>query len=90
MNLTGGIILYAVLWFLALFVLLPFGEKSQAEAGEVVPGTPAGAPANPALKRKLLWSTAIAAVLWAGIAWLILGGVVTREDIEALGDWARR
>ena len=90
MNLTGGIILYAVLWFLALFVLLPFGEKSQAEAGEVVPGTPAGAPASPALKRKVLWSTAIAAVLWAGIAWLIFGGVVTREDIEALGDWARR
>lgn len=90
MNLTGGIILYAVLWFLALFVLLPFGEKSQAEAGEVVPGTPAGAPANPALKRKLLWSTAIAAVLWGLIAWLILGGIVSRADIEALGEWARR
>ena len=33
MNLTGGIVLYAVLWFLTLFVLLPIGQVSQAEAG---------------------------------------------------------
>ena len=90
MNLTGGIVLYTVLWFLTLFVLLPFGEKSQAEAGEVVPGTPEGAPANPALKAKMIWTTIIAAVLWAVLAWIILGGVVTRADIEALGDWMRR
>ncbi|HRM75743.1 MAG TPA: DUF1467 family protein, partial [Paracoccus sp. (in: a-proteobacteria)] len=37
MNLTGGIVLYAVLWFLVLFVLLPFGQKSQADVGEVTP-----------------------------------------------------
>lgn len=89
MNLTGAIVLYAVLWFLTLFVLLPFGEKSQAEAGEIVPGTPAGAPSNPQLKRKAIWATIIAAVLWAVIAWVILGGVVTRADIEALDAWAR-
>lgn len=82
MNLTGAIVLYAVLWFLVLFVLLPIGEKSQAEAGDVVPGTPAGAPHAPALKKKAIWATVIAAVLWAGCAWLILGGVFTREDVE--------
>ena len=89
MNLTGGLVLYTVLWFLTLFVLLPFGEKSQAEAGEVVPGTPAGAPANPALKKKAIWATIIAAMLWAVIAWVILGGVITREHIEALYRWTR-
>ena len=35
MSLTGGIVLYSVLWFLVLFVLLPFGQQSQADAGEV-------------------------------------------------------
>ncbi len=89
MNLTGGIVLYAVLWFLTLFVLLPFGERSQAEAGHVVPGTPPGAPENPALKRKILWSTVIAAAIWGVIAWIILGGIVTRADMEALGHWLR-
>ena len=89
MNLTGGIVLYAVLWFLVLFVLLPIGQVSQAEAGEIVPGTPAGAPANPRLKQKMLWATAISAILWAGCAYVILGGVITREDIMQLDQLVR-
>ena len=82
MNLTGGIVLYAVLWFLVLFVLLPFGQKSQADVGEVTPGTPAGAQHAPKLKKKMIWATVIAGVLWGIIAYVILGGVITREDIE--------
>lgn len=85
MNLTGGIVLYAVLWFLVLFVLLPIGQKSQAEVGKITPGTPAGAPHEPKLKKKALLATLIAAALWAVIAWIILGGIITRADIEA---WA--
>lgn len=83
MNLTGGIVLYAVLWFLTLFLLLPFGHRSQADAGEVVPGTPAGAPHDLRLRRKLIWTTVIAAVLWAGCFYLIEGGVFTREGVES-------
>lgn len=81
MNLTGGVILYTVLWFLTLFVVLPFGQKSQAEAGRVVPGTPAGAPADPRMKRKLIWTTMISAALWVVIAWVIFSGAVSREDL---------
>ena len=83
MNLTGGIVLYAVLWFLTLFVVLPIGQKSQAEAGEIVPGTPAGAPANLLLRRKLILTTLFATAVWGIIAWLILGGVVTRAQLES-------
>ncbi len=85
MNLTGGIVLYAVLWFLVLFVLLPIGQKSQADVGHVVPGTPAGAPHEPKLKRKMIIATLIAAVIWGIIAYVILGGFITREFIEGLG-----
>ena len=46
MNLTGGIVLFAVLWFLTLFIVVLIGQRSQQDAGEVVPGTPAGAPAD--------------------------------------------
>jgi predicted secreted protein len=59
---------YAVLWFLALFCLLPIG------LGEVDPET--GAPLNPQFKRKALWATGIAAVAWivfylfVGFGWL--------------------
>ncbi|AUH34458.1 DUF1467 family protein [Paracoccus tegillarcae] len=88
MNLTGGVVLYAVLWFLVLFIILPIGARSQADAGKVVPGTHASAPDNPQLKRKALWTTLIAAVIWGFCAWIILGGVITREDMEALGRWS--
>lgn len=84
MNLTGGIVLYAVLWFLVLFVLLPIGQKSQADMGEVTPGTPAGAPYNPPIKKKVVQATVITTVLWGILAWIILGGIITRADITAV------
>ncbi|AXC48614.1 DUF1467 family protein [Paracoccus suum] len=84
MNLTGGVVLYAVLWFLVMFVLLPIGQRSQADMGEVVPGTPAGAPHEPALRRKALWTTVITTILWGIIALVIFKGGITRADI---GTW---
>ncbi|ABL70269.1 MULTISPECIES: DUF1467 family protein [Paracoccus] len=86
MSLTGGIVLYAVLWFLVLFVLLPIGQQSQADVGQVTPGTPAGAPHEPKLKKKVLWATLIAALIWGVIAYVIVAGVITRADLEA---WTR-
>lgn len=88
MNLTGAVVLYAVLWFLTLFVLLPIGQRSQADMGEVTPGTHAGAPHDARLPRKMKWATLIAAVLWGIIAYVILGGVITRADLLGLGRWA--
>ncbi|VDS07060.1 hypothetical protein PARHAE_00232 [Paracoccus haematequi] len=84
MNLTGGIVLFAVLWFLTLFIVVLIGQRSQQDAGEIVPGTPAGAPADLRLKGKLIWTTVIAAIIWAVIAYVILGGLITRADIENL------
>ncbi|RDW13944.1 DUF1467 family protein [Paracoccus thiocyanatus] len=86
MSLTGAIVLYTVLWFLVLFVLLPIGQKSQADVGEVMPGTPAGAPHEPKLKKKALWATLIAALIWAVIAFVIMADIITRADLEA---WTR-
>ena len=84
MNLTGGIVLFAVLWFLTLFIVVLIGQRSQQDAGEIVPGTPAGAPADLRLRGKLIWTTAITAIIWAAIAWVILGGLITRADIANL------
>lgn len=81
MNLTGGIVLYAVLWFLTLFIVVLIGQKSQAEEGEIVPGTPAGAPANLPIKRKLIQTTLVTTVIWGLIAWVILSGVISRDEL---------
>lgn len=86
MNLTGGIVLYAVIWFMVFFVVLPLRFVSQDEAGHVVPGTPASAPQDPRLRRKALITTGVATVLWAVIAAVILSGVITIQDL----DWFNR
>ncbi len=85
MNLTGGIVLFAVIWFLVFFIALQIRPKSQADVGEVVPGTPAGAPAEVHLKRKVVATTMIAIVLWSVIASVILSGAVTLRDIDWFG-----
>ncbi len=47
---------FVVLWFLALFALLPIG------IGDCDPAT--GAPTSPHLARKAVYATIIAALLW--------------------------
>jgi len=46
MSIGTGFALYFLFWWLCLFVVLPFGVRSQAESGNVVPGTEPGAPRN--------------------------------------------
>lgn len=84
MAVTSGLVLYAVLWFLALLIVLPFGVRSQEEAGEIEPGTSAGAPADPRIGRKMLWATLGAAAAWLVVFGVVAGGVITREDIRVL------
>ncbi|SDL32959.1 DUF1467 family protein [Paracoccus chinensis] len=81
MTLTGGLVLFATLFFLVMFLLLPIGHRSQEEAGQVVPGTPVGAPERPLLGRKAIWAAVIAAAIVGGV-WLFLdAGFITRQDM---------
>ena len=81
MTLTGGLVLFATLFFLVMFLLLPIGHRSQEEAGQVVPGTPVGAPERPLLGRKAIWAAVIAAAIVGGV-WLFLdSGFITRQDM---------
>jgi predicted secreted protein len=64
MSVTGAIALYFIIWWTVLFAILPFGVRSQAEAGDVIAGTEPGAPVAPRLKRKAIWTTLIAAVVF--------------------------
>ena len=81
MTITGGLVLFATLFFLVMFLLLPIGHRSQEETGQVVPGTPAGAPDRPMLGRKAVWAAMIAAAIVGGI-WLFLdAGFITRQDM---------
>ncbi len=85
MNLTGGIVLFAVIWFLVFFIVLQSTARSQDDAGEVTPGTPASAPADAQIVRKAKITTAITVVLWAMIAYVILSGMVSIYDMDWFG-----
>lgn len=82
MSITAAIVLFTMIWFLVFLIVLPLGMTSQAETGEVVPGTPASAPAEARVKRKFWITTAIAVVLWAIAAGIILSGWITIRDLD--------
>ncbi|MBF9035498.1 DUF1467 family protein [Rhodobacterales bacterium HKCCE2091] len=82
MNVVTGIVLYAIIWFLTLFVVLPFRMTTQGEAGDRVPGTHASAPSDASMKRRFLVTTAIASAVWAVVAGIILSGVVSVSDFD--------
>jgi len=86
MGIVSGLVLYAVIWFMVLFVVLPLRLETQGDRGEIVPGTQAGAPANLNMRRKAWLVTLISAGLWVVIAGIILSGVISVEDV----DWFRR
>lgn len=67
MNLVGALALYFVIWWITLFAVLPFGIRSQHEAGDVTAGTEPGAPVLPGLLKKAAITSVIAAVIFAGV-----------------------
>ena len=64
MGIVGHLAVFFVIWWVALFAVLPFGVRSQAEADDVVPGTEPGAPVRPRLLLKFAVTTVVAAVFW--------------------------
>jgi predicted secreted protein len=71
MGFAGAMALYFVVWWTTLFAVLPFGVRSQADAGDVLPGSDPGAPALPALNEKAIWTTLVAAVTFGIVAWAL-------------------
>ncbi|AAX74200.1 hypothetical protein P053_02505 [Brucella abortus 01-4165] len=64
MSLFSGIAIYFIIWWTALFALLPFGLRTQAEENEVTLGTVASAPAKPHIGRAFLRTTVAATLIF--------------------------
>ena len=88
MTITAIIVLLAVIWFMTLYISLPIGMKSQGDMGEVAPGTPASAPSDFHLGRKLKWVTLIATPIWlvvCAVIWFVpwsMGDLDFYSDIK--------
>jgi predicted secreted protein len=65
MSLATAFAIYFIIWWVVLFAVLPWGVRSQHEDGTIIPGSDPGAPAIPRLRRKLVWTTIVAAIVFA-------------------------
>jgi len=68
-NWFTGVVLYVLIWWTVLFAVLPFGTRAEAEPDPITGWR--GAPARPLLGRKIIATTIVAALVWAGAYLLI-------------------
>ncbi len=77
MSIVFGVAIFFVVWWIVLFAVLPFGVRTQGEAGETVAGTPPSAPAKFPLVRIFMINTAVSIVvfccIWAAIEFDLFG-----------------
>jgi predicted secreted protein len=69
MNWISIFAVYFVVWWLSLFMVLPFRVHNQVDAGDWVHGSERGAPVILRLWPKLLAASLLAAVLTALLLW---------------------
>ena len=86
MKWTSVLAIYALLWVMSAFIMLPFGIKTHEEAGiEKVPGQADSAPANFRPGRVALRATILAAVLCALYVVNYVNGWIGAEDLNFFG-----
>lgn len=80
MGILSGIVVFVCIWWLVLFMVLPFGVRQPKVLEE---GHQAGAPENPNLVKKLLVTTGITIVL-CGLFWVVydLDWITFRRPVE--------
>jgi predicted secreted protein len=83
-TISTGFAIYFVMWWIVLFLTLPFGVRSQHEDGEGAPGTDPGAPIATRMGRKLIWTTLISAVLFAVSLLAYNAGLLNVERLSKL------
>jgi predicted secreted protein len=83
-TLSTAFAIYFVIWWITLFLTLPFGVRSQHEDGESVAGTDPGAPIMARMGRKLIWTTVISAVIFAISMWAYYQGYFNIERLSKL------
>jgi predicted secreted protein len=83
-SISTAFAIYFVLWWVVLFLTLPFGVRSQHEDGGGVEGTDPGAPIMARMGGKLIWTTLISAVIFAVAMWAYSAGYLSIERLSKL------
>jgi predicted secreted protein len=78
MNPASAVVVFIVIWWLVLFMVLPFGVR-RTETPEA--GHDPGAPARPMLWRKVGATTAITLVLFAAVYGIVEFELIALSDL---------
>ncbi len=84
MSLTLSIATYFICWWMALFMVLPFGVRTQQEEGEVVPGSVESAPKTPHILKKFFYTSLLGFVFFCIAYSLYTYDIVNIDDIPLL------
>ena len=77
MKIGSMIAIYFVIWWVVLFAVLPWGIRNSDEAGVAVEeGHEPGAPVAPALIKKAAITTVVAALVFAGVYYVLANGLL--------------
>jgi predicted secreted protein len=83
MDWFTGVVVYLLIWWTALFCVLPIGIKPVEQADPEAGGW-RGAPTRPLLGRKVIGTSLLSALLWLGVYAIIQSGWVSFRE----GWWA--
>ncbi len=65
MNWISGLAVFFIIWWIALFAMLPIGLRTQDDDGDVTLGTTSSAPGRPHMVRTLIRTTIAAMAIFA-------------------------
>jgi predicted secreted protein len=86
MGFVTGLVVFLIVWWIALFGVLPIGVTGQAESGDIVEGTDAGAPVTANLKSKAWITTVTAAIIWLVLFVILEFQLISLNDIPFIPD----
>ncbi len=87
MQIGSLLALYFVIWWLTLFLVLPFGVRSQHETGEVVAGSDPGAPTMVRIVRIVILNSVLSLVVLS-LFWIVY--VENWLGLSIINDLSRR
>tara|TARA_B100001057_G_scaffold52346_1_gene46499 strand:+ start:588 stop:842 length:255 start_codon:yes stop_codon:yes gene_type:complete len=73
MSITGSIVVYVIIWWIVFFSILPIGiQHYEKPFKNNLDGIDPGAPKNPNIFKKFLYTTLITTVIFAVIYYIVV------------------
>ena len=69
MSITGSLVIFVIIWWIVFFSLLP--TDVNREKKDIIKGSDTGAPENPRITKKFIYSTLITSIIFIFIYILV-------------------